>query len=161
MSSVTPVGMSQIKAGKAPEQLAVYGIGSCIILAIYDSVRKVGGVAHIMLPNSVGMKMAETNPVRFADTAVPALIEAVLDKGAIRASLEAKIFGGSEMFPPTEDYDNTIGRDNIKAVKLVLKKLGVPIVSEDTGGTHGRSMEFNLSNGEVKVYIVGEEARVF
>lgn len=159
MSSIIPVGMSQIKTAKSPEQLAVYGIGSCIILSVYDAVRKIGGLAHIMLPDSAGMDPSAINPVKFADTAVPTLIDAVLEQGALRASLEAKMFGGSEMFPPTEDYTNTIGRDNTKAVKDALKKHQINLVGEDTGGTHGRSIEFDLSNGKAKVYIVGEKVR--
>lgn len=159
MPSVIPVGMSQLKTAKSPELLAVYGIGSCIILSIYDAARQIGGLAHIMLPDSAGMDMTSINPVKFADTAVPALIEAVLDEGALRIGLEAKIFGGSEMFPPTEDFTNTIGRDNTNAVKAVLRKHNIPLKSEDTGGTHGRSIEFDLSSGKVKVFIVGEEMR--
>ena len=159
MSSVIAVGMSQLKTAKSPALLAVYGIGSCIILSIYDAARRVGGLAHIMLPDSAGMDMTSINPIKFADTAVPALIEAVLDEGALRIGLEAKIFGGSEMFPPTEDFTNTIGRDNTKAVKAILKKYNIPLKSEDTGGTHGRSIEFDLNSGMVKVFIVGEEAR--
>ena len=159
MSSIIPVGMSQLKTAKSPAHLAVYGIGSCIILSIYDAARHVGGVAHIMLPDSAGMDLTGINPIKFADTAVPALIEAVLDEGALRVGLEAKIFGGSEMFPPTEDFTNTIGRDNINAVKATLKKHNIPLKSEDIGGTHGRSIEFDLSNGMVKVYIVGENVR--
>lgn len=161
MSSIIPVGMSQIKVAKSPEQLAVYGVGSCIILSVYDATRKVGGLAHIMLPDSTGMDPATINPIKFADTAVPQLIDTVLDKGAIRSSLEAKMFGGSEMFPPTEDYTNNIGRDNIKAVREALKKHKLNLVGEDVGGTHGRSIEFDLTNGKVKVYIVGEEAREY
>ncbi len=159
MPSVIPVGMSQLKTAKSPALLAVYGIGSCIILSIYDAVRQIGGIAHIMLPDSTGMDMSSVNPIKFADTAVPALIEAVLDEGAIKKALEAKIFGGSEMFPPTEDFTNTIGRDNTKAVKAVLRKHNIPLKSEDTGGNHGRSIEFDLSSGIVKVYIVGEEVK--
>ena len=159
MSSIIPVGMSQLKTAKSPTQLAVYGIGSCIILSIYDASRHVGGLAHIMLPDSSGMDLTKINSIKFADTAVPALIEAVLDEGALRVGLEAKIFGGSEMFPPTEDFSNTIGKDNTIAVKEALKKHNIPLKSEDTGGTHGRSIEFDLSNGVVKVYIVGEAMR--
>lgn len=161
MPSVVPVGMSQLRTAKSPTLLAVYGIGSCIILAIYDSVRQIGGIAHIMLPDSSGMDLSVINTIKFADTAVPALIEAVLDEGAIRMGLEAKIFGGSEMFPPTEDFTNTIGSENTKAVKAALKKYNIPLKCEDTGGTHGRSIEFDLSNGVVKVFIVGEEVREY
>ena len=161
MSAIIPVGMSQLKTAKSPTQLAVYGIGSCVILSLYDADRQVGGLAHIMLPSSAGMDMSNANNIKFADTAVPALINAVLDKGALRKGLEAKIFGGSEMFPPSEDFSNTIGRDNIDAVKVALKKHNIPLKCEDTGGTHGRSIEFDLSNGKVKVYIVGEDVREF
>ena len=97
MSAIITVGMSQLKTAKSPTQLAVYGIGSCVILSIYDADRKVGGLAHIMLPTSSGMDMSKSNHIKFADTAVPALINAVLDEGALRKGLEAKIFGGSEM----------------------------------------------------------------
>ena len=159
MSTIIPVGMSQLKTGKSPTQLAVYGIGSFIILSIYDAARRIGGLAHIMLPDSTGMDTSNINTIKFADTAVPALIEAVLDEGALRVGLEAKIFGGSEMFPPTEDFSNTIGRENTVAVKAALKKHNIPLKCEDTGGTHGRSIEFDLSNGVVKVYIVGESMR--
>ena len=159
MPSVIPVGMSQLKTAKSPTMLAVYGIGSCIILSIYDAARRIGGLAHIMLPDSSGMDLSVINNIKFADTAVPALIEAVLKEGALRIGLEAKIFGGSEMFPPTDDFSNTIGRDNTNAVKAALRKHNIPLKSEDTGGIHGRSIEFDLSNGIVKVYIVGEEVR--
>lgn len=159
MSSVIPVGMSQLRTGKSPEHLAVYGIGSCIILSLYDTVRKVGGLAHIMLPDSAGMDTSAINPVRFADTAVPALIDAVVEQGALRISLEAKIFGGSEMFPPTEDYTSTVGSDNTKAVKKALRKHNLTLKGEDVGGTHGRSIEFDLSSGKAKIYVVGEETK--
>lgn len=159
MPSVTPVGMSMIKAGKAPQQFAVYGIGSCVILSIYDAVRKIGGLAHIMLPDSTGMDLSTVNPNKFADTAVPALINAVIEEGAVRTGCVAKIFGGSEMFPPTEDFSNTIGRDNTEAVKKSLRKHGIPLICEDTGGNHGRSIEFDLSSGMVKLFVIGEEMR--
>jgi chemotaxis protein CheD len=161
MPSVIPVGMSQLKTAKSPTQLAVYGIGSCVILAMYDAVREIGGIAHIMLPDSSGMDTKKINTIKFADTAVPALIEAVLNEGALRIGLEAKIFGGSEMFPPTEDFSNNIGRENTKAVKAALRKYNIPLRSEDTGGNHGRSIEFDLSSGTVKVFIVGEEVREY
>ena len=159
MSSVIPVGMSKLEIGKAPSLLAVYGIGSCIILSLYDAARKIGGLAHIMLPDSTGMDLSNINPIKFADTSVPALIDAVEAAGGLRVGFVAKIFGGSEMFPPTEDYDNTIGRDNTEAVKKSLRKHGIPLIGEDTGGTHGRSIEFDLSSGIVKLFVVGEEAR--
>ncbi|HMM58575.1 MAG TPA: chemotaxis protein CheD [Candidatus Rifleibacterium sp.] len=159
MSAVIPVGMAELKIARCPEQLVVYGIGSCVIVSLYDPKSKAGGLAHVMLPDSTGIDPKTINPLKFADTAVPALYEALTGAGAFKSSLVAKIVGGSEMFPPTEDFENNIGRDNTEAVKKALKKLSLPLIAEDTGGRRGRSIEFDLESGIIKLSILGEELR--
>jgi chemotaxis protein CheD len=160
MSVVIPVGMGELKVARSPDTLAVYGIGSCVIVSLYDTKSRVGGIAHVMLPDSSGIDKERLNPNKFADTAIPALYDAIKSEdGVFKANLHAKIVGGSEMFPPTEDYENNIGRDNTAAVKKALKKMGFPIVAEDTGGKRGRSIEFDLESGLIKLSILGEEAR--
>ncbi len=159
MSAVIPVGMSELKIARSPEQLVVYGIGSCVIVSLYDPKSKSGGLAHVMLPDSTGIDPKVINPVKFADTAVPALYETLTGSGAFKSSLVAKIVGGSEMFPPTEDFENNIGRDNTEAVKKALKKLNLPLIAEDTGGRRGRSIEFDLESGIIRLSILGEELR--
>ncbi|MBU1109759.1 MAG: chemotaxis protein CheD [Candidatus Riflebacteria bacterium] len=160
MSVVIPVGMGELKVARSPETLVVYGIGSCIIVSLYDTKSKVGGIAHIMLPDSSGIAKERLNPNKFADTAIPALYDAIKgESGVFKANLHAKIIGGSEMFPPTEDYENNIGRDNTAAVKIALKKMGFPLIAEDTGGKRGRSIEFVLESGLIMLSILGEEPR--
>lgn len=160
MSVVIPVGMGELKVARSPETLAVYGIGSCVIVSLYDAKSKVGGIAHVMLPDSSGSDRERSNPNKFADTAIPALYEAIKgEDGVFKANLHAKIVGGAEMFPPTEDYENNIGRDNAIAVKKALKKMGFPLIAEDTGGKRGRSIEFDLESGMIKLSILGEEPR--
>ncbi|HNW10630.1 MAG TPA: chemotaxis protein CheD [Candidatus Rifleibacterium sp.] len=151
--------MSELKIARSPEQLVVYGIGSCVIVSLYDPKSKSGGLAHVMLPDSTGIDPKVINPVKFADTAVPALYETLTGSGAFKSSLVAKIVGGSEMFPPTEDFENNIGRDNTEAVKKALKKLNLPLIAEDTGGRRGRSIEFDLESGIIRLSILGEELR--
>ncbi|HAE41217.1 MAG TPA: chemotaxis protein CheD [Candidatus Riflebacteria bacterium] len=160
MSVVIPVGMGELKVARSPETLAVYGIGSCVIVSLYDTKSKVGGIAHVMLPDSSGIDKERINPNKFADTAIPALYDAIKNEdGVFKANLHAKIVGGSEMFPPTEDYENNIGRDNAIAVKKALKKMGFPLVAEDVGGKRGRSIEFDLDSGLIRLSILGEEPR--
>ncbi len=160
MSVVIPVGMAELKVARSPETLAVYGIGSCVIVSLYDTKSKVGGVAHVMLPDSSGIDKERLNPNKFADTAVPALYDAIKDEdGVFKGNLHAKIVGGAEMFPPTEDFTNTIGRDNTAAVKVALRRMGFPLIAEDTGGKRGRSIEFNLESGLIMLSILGEEPR--
>ncbi len=159
MASIIPVGMGEMRIARSPDSLAVYGIGSCIIVTLYDPGNKIGGIVHVMLPDSSGLDKSVINPIKFADLAVPALFKALKDEGAMNSGLSAKVIGGSEMFPPTEDFENNIGRDNAVAVKKALKKLHLPIISEDIGGRRGRSLEFDLESGIVRLSILGEEVR--
>lgn len=159
MTAIIPVGMGEMKTGKDTDTLAVYGIGSCVIVSMYDAAGHIGGLAHVMLPDSSGLDRSMINPIKFADLAVPALQKELIAQGADKQALKAKIVGGSEMFPPTEDFENNIGRDNTEAVKKALKGLNIPIIAESTGGRRGRSIEMTLDTGIIKLSILGEEVK--
>ncbi len=159
MPEKIPVGMGELKIANSPAILAAYGVGSCVIVAMYDSKSKIGGFAHVMLPDSSGIDPEKLNPVKFADTAVPLLFEKLISEGVISSRLVAKIVGGSEMFPPTEDFSSNIGKLNAEAVRCAMEKIGVHIEAEDLGGNRGRSMEFNLETGILTLSILGEEAK--
>lgn len=70
MTAIIPVGMGEMKTADKTGCLAVYGVGSCVIVSLYDSSRKLGGIVHIMLPDSSGLDPKAINPVKFADLAV-------------------------------------------------------------------------------------------
>ncbi|MFZ5949901.1 MAG: chemotaxis protein CheD [Candidatus Rifleibacteriota bacterium] len=159
MSDYIPVGMGELKIARHPASLVVYGIGSCVIIAMYDKKNKIGGFSHVMLPDSSGIDKDKLNPAKFADTAVPLLFKKMGEEGALKSKLVAKLVGGAEMFPPTEDFSSNIGRDNVEAVKKALSALQIPIEAEDTGGTRGRSVEFDLDSGLVKLSILGQETK--
>lgn len=159
MTTIIPVGMGEMKTAAKTGCLAVYGVGSCVIVSLYDSVQKIGGIVHIMLPDSTGLDPKVINPVKFADLAIPKLLKELKSIGADPAELRAKMIGGAEMFPPTEDFENNIGRDNSEAARKVLKSLKVPLIAEDTGGRRGRSLEFDISTGIMRLSILGEEVK--
>lgn len=160
MSVVFSVGMGEMKVSRAPDMLAVYGIGSCVIVSLYDKKSKIGGMSHVMLPDSTGIAKEELNLSKFADTAVPALHKLMSkEEGIYKTSIWAKIVGGAEMFPPTEDFQNNIGRDNIDAVKSALTKLRVPMIATDVGGKKGRSVELDLETGLIKLFVLGKEVK--
>ncbi len=159
MTAIIPVGMGEMKTGKEQDTLAVYGIGSCVIVSLYDAVSRIGGLAHVMLPDSSGLDQTIINPIKFADLAIPALQKELIAQGTDRNELKAKIVGGSEMFPPTEDFENNIGRDNTVAVKKALHSLKIPIIAESTGGRRGRSIEMVLETGIIRLSILGEEVK--
>lgn len=160
MPEVFPVGMADLRIGREPDLLAVYGVGSCIIVAMYDPKSKTGGMAHVMLPDSSGIPQDKVNPRRFADTAVPLLFQMLGNAGVFRSAVWAKLIGGAEMFPPTDDFQLNVGKNNIKAATKALELLGVPLLAAEVGGAVGRSAEFDLATGAIRLTVLGEMVRV-
>ena len=151
MPELVKVGMADLKVGKAPATLISYGLGSCIGISLYDPQLKVGGLLHIMLPDSTQSR-ANENRAKFADTGIPDMLDEVLKLGASRGRLVAKIAGGAQMFAFANATDiMRVGQRNAAAAKEMLSKLGIPIVGEDTGGNYGRTVSIDLSTG---IYIV-------
>ncbi len=97
MPELIKVGMADLKAGKNPDSIISYGLGSCVGIALYDSQTRIGGLAHIMLPDSTQAR-ATDNTAKFADTALPVLLNQIIALGASKARITAKIAGGSQMF---------------------------------------------------------------
>lgn len=150
MSDEIKVGISDYKVGKAPDKLITLGLGSCVGIAIYNKSNKVGGLSHIMLPDSTFF-MKDLKPEKFADLAIPKMVDEIT-KGRFDTNLVAKIAGGASMFNFSDKKLNSnIGERNILAVQQKLKELGIPILASDTGGNIGRTMIVDLENFEVKI----------
>jgi chemotaxis protein CheD len=151
MADLIKVGMADLKVGRSPNNLISYGLGSCVGIALYDPGTQVGGLAHIMLPDSTQARSAE-NPAKFADTALPLMLEDMLKLGAVKSRIIAKIAGGAQMFAFANVTDiMRVGERNSEAVKLILKKLAVRIIAEDVGGNYGRTVELSLHNGIFRI----------
>lgn len=149
------VGIADLNTAVSPKKLITVGLGSCIGIAIYDPNNKIGGLAHIMLPDSTQFNNI-TNPMKFADLAIPILLERMQKQGAIKRNLKAKIAGGASMFNFSDkSMIMDIGNRNSISVKKVLKELNIPIISEDIGGNKGRTMIFDTTNGVVQIKTVG------
>ncbi|MEG6585906.1 chemotaxis protein CheD [Dendrosporobacter sp. 1207_IL3150] len=151
MSELIKVGMADYKVGRYPANLISYGLGSCVGIALYDPFTKIGGLAHIMLPDSTQARSAE-NPAKFADTALPLMLSDMLKLGASKNRITAKIAGGSQMFTFANATDiMRVGERNSEAVRSMLKKIDIKIIADDTGGNYGRTVELKLENGIYKV----------
>ena len=147
MPELIKVGMADLKAGRNPDSIISYGLGSCVGIALYDSQTKLGGLAHIMLPDSTQAR-ATDNTAKFADTTIPVLLEQVVRLGAAKNRITAKIAGGSQMFTFAQTTDiMRIGDRNVEAVREVLKSLSIRIIGEDVGGNYGRTVELLLDTG--------------
>ena len=150
------VGIADLNLVLDPGSIMTIGLGSCIGIALYDKSLKVAGLAHIMLPDSTQFKTTN-NPMKFADLAIPILIEKMEKQGCKRRNLIAKIAGGASMFNFSDkSIISDIGKRNSDAVKKTLKENGIPIIAEEIGGDKGRTMILNASDGKVTLKVVGK-----
>ena len=159
MSELIKVGMADYKTGRNPDSLISYGLGSCVGIALFDSINKIGGLAHIMLPDSTQARNAE-NPAKFANTALPLMLAEMLKMGAVKSRITAKIAGGAQMFTFANATDvMRVGERNTEAVKTILKSMDIRIIADDTGGNYGRTVELKLDTGiyRVKTIAKGEK----
>jgi chemotaxis protein CheD len=144
--------MGEIEVSKqAGDELVARGLGSCIGLALVDRFVGVAGLAHIVLPQSTE---TDRKPGKFADLAVPALIDRVIQAGAGRRRLEAVLAGGARMF---ELGELDIGARNEEAVRAGLAASGVPIRASATGGSRGRTLRVEVAGGTVTVKEAGAD----
>lgn len=150
------VGIADLNLVLDPGTIMTIGLGSCIGIALYDKELKVAGLSHIMLPDSTQFKNV-TNPMKFADSAIPILVEKMQKQGCKKQNIIAKIAGGASMFNFSDkSIISDIGKRNSEAVKKALDNMEIPIVAEDTGGNKGRTMILEASTGKVTLKIVGK-----
>jgi chemotaxis protein CheD len=136
----------------AGDVLVSLGLGSCIALALLDRRAAVAGLAHVVLPAAEGR---EETPGKFADTAVPALLESVVALGARRARLEAVLVGGASMFS-FGGAGLDIGQRNDAAVREELGRLRIPVAAAETGGSRGRTVRVDVQTGVVTAKAAGD-----
>ena len=149
MNNIIRVGMADLNICKTPNVITTLGLGSCIGLTFYDPVRKMGGMVHYMLPDSTLIRN-NTNIAKFADTGIQELLKRVLEAGASRTRLVAKIAGGAKMFGLSGGSSiSNVGEKNAIAARKILKQLNIPLVAEDTGLDYGRTIELQCETGEL------------
>ncbi len=148
--SVQHVRIARLAVAAGQGRLVAVGLGSCVAVTLYDRVRRVGGMAHVLLPDPSAARDA-SNPARFATTAVPMLREALLAAGA-KGPFEAKLVGGAALFGAMlGSGGQQMGERNVTAVRRAIAALGIPILGSETGGTSGRTAEFDVSTGVLEV----------
>jgi len=143
------VGVGELAVARVPELLVTQALGSCIGLSLWDPRLRIGGMAHVMLPAAPEGEVTGRRH-RFADLAVPELIEQLVAIGAGRHRLFAKIAGGSAMFKGDSGMDSIGGR-NTAAVIEQLERAGLTVCASDTGGSHARTIELHLDTGTLVV----------
>ncbi|MFS0574203.1 chemotaxis protein CheD [Sporosarcina sp. 179-K 3D1 HS] len=159
LNKVVRVGIADMNIVSEPDTIRTSGLGSCVGVVLYDEKKKIAGLLHVMLPDSSLGKSDKINVAKFADTGVYSLMEMLKQAGVRPLSLKAKIAGGSQMFQFGSSDTIRIGPRNVEAVKKELKRLSIPLIAEDTGGSSGRTIEFDPSTSKLQVRTVNADTK--
>jgi chemotaxis protein CheD len=145
------VGMGEMVVTDSPDAvLSCIGLGSCVAVCAYDAREKIGGMAHIVLPQNYGIP--GKSEAKYADTAVPLLLNEMAKRGCIKRRLIIKIAGGAQMTlaPGLRDTFKT-GERNLEQIMSVLRKENITPAAADTGGSIGRTVKMYVRTGRVTV----------
>ncbi|MHB1627305.1 MAG: chemotaxis protein CheD [Bacilli bacterium] len=142
------VGMADLKIATEENELRTFGLGSCVGLALYDAHARVAGLAHIMLPSSPGAA-APLHVAKYVNTAVPRLACLLIEQGAAKRRLCAKLAGGAQMFAASGIDLIRVGPRNVEAAQEALRTLGIPLVAADVGGRYGRTVTLECLTGKL------------
>jgi chemotaxis protein CheD len=154
----TVVTVADWAADQGQADLVTLGLGSCVAIMLYDKEAKAGAMAHILLP-SKSLARDTSNPAKFPETAVPLLLQRLVQLGADPRRIVAKLAGGASMFAALMTPGTIqMGERNVVASRNALRDAAVPIAAEAVGGAQGRSVRFHLTDGRVEVRTVGADA---
>lgn len=156
------VDVAHFRIGQAPMRIMTMALGSCLGIVLYDPEARIGGLAHAMHPRRERVKN-NMNRAKFVDSVIPVLLERMLQWGARREKIVAKIFGGARMFDGFTGCRGVlqIGDENIVAAREVLNELAIPVVAECVGGRTGRTIVLDVSDGSVLVRHVSDAEEIY
>ena len=145
------VSVAGAAIAKGNDILATVGLGSCVAILLHDPLVRVAGMAHVLLPAPHGT-CGSADMARYATTAVPFLLQEMVRGGADRTRVNARIVGGANLFGSSRSVAViAAGERNLEAVRDALEWAAVPVVGEEVGRDHGRSVRMRAADGRVVV----------
>lgn len=155
MTKQLSVGIADMKLARQEGELITYALGSCIGIALYDPMIKLGALIHIMLPERG--TMTDTNLYKYADSGIKETLRKLSVMGGRNTRMTAKIAGGAKMFElkGSSDTFGNIGQRNIVSVKQALKESGIRLTAEDVGENYARTMVMDIATGKVRIRTFG------
>lgn len=145
------VDIGTIVATDQPERLVIQGIGSCLGIFLFEAQKKIGAVAHVLLPSGDAERM-KARPGKYVESAVAEMLAAIETLGGHPRRVCAKMAGGAHMFNfDSKDERIAIGERNVQAALRVLTAHRIELTAHDTGGKHGRTLIMNTATGTMEV----------
>lgn len=145
------VGIGEYAVTRGPDaELVTHGLGSCVVVCLWDEVSRVAGMLHFLLPEAaLDPERAARQPATFADSGIPLLFQEAYRSGAEKSRLRVRLLGGAAINGGPGGID--IGRRNGSAAKKLLWHYGVLVHAEALGGTDARSVSLSAADGRVIV----------
>jgi chemotaxis protein CheD len=143
MTGEKRVGIGEVMIAQTGTLLSAYGVGSCVVIVLYEPVKKIGGLAHILLP------VGPDHHTKYPKGAIAAMLKEFERYGVIMENIVAKIVGGATMFEGFQQH--AIGNRNVTQTREELGRAGIRIVAEDVFGNWGRTVMFDVADGKVTV----------
>jgi chemotaxis protein CheD len=154
------VRVADLNVGGAGDTLLTVGLGSCVAIVLHDAQACVAGMAHVLLPGPA-LSRRQENPAKCPQTAVPALLERMAQRGARPRRVTARITGGASMFggltPPGTVH---MGERNVVASREALRTAGLPLIGEDVGADYGRTVRVRVADGRMEISSVMHGIRI-
>ncbi len=145
-------GQVFVSAGAKPIVLI---LGSCVGVCIWDPVNAIGGATHYLLPNWDGTGAASP---RYGNVAVSVLVQKLLEAGANRGQLRAKVFGGGCLFDSLRELSPNkkqhLGSRNVEVALEMLTKAQIPVVSTVVGVDRGQRIVFRTDTGDAEIRVL-------
>jgi chemotaxis protein CheD len=150
------VGVADMKLSASPGDIIVtHALGSCLGIAIFDPLAKIGGLAHLMLPDSrLDPLKAQSRPLMFVDTGLALLFREAYDLGAVKRRLIVYVAGGASRAQQEQDSFE-IGKRNLLMLRKLFWRNGILIASEAVGGSVARNMSLEVGTGLVTITPAG------
>ena len=145
------VRVADLRTGTGEDVLITIGLGSCVAIVLHDSVARVGGMAHVLLP-SPALSRQDGNLAKFPQTAIPRLVELMGQQGGSVRRMTARLVGGASMFASLAAPGTIqMGERNVVASRQALYQQGIALTGEATGGDYGRTVRLWVADGRVEV----------
>lgn len=130
--------------------LSTFGLGSCLGVIAYEKKLCIGGMLHLMLPDStLSPEKAEHRPGMFADTGIKILLEKIEAAGGDIKDVNMVLVGGASSLNKQDVFK--IGEKNLSSVRKLLSEYGVEPLAEEIGGVNNRNAFFSLKNGNLEI----------
>lgn len=143
----------QLFVGREPTRCITI-LGSCVAVCLYDPGRATGGLNHFLLPDSP-REAGQVDPLRWGVTSIEVLLQQMLEAGARRSALQAKLFGGAQIGARDVPEFLRVGERNIATARTELRRHRIPVVNECLGGSAGRRLVFESHTGMAWIKILG------